>query len=138
VSVCVCVCDNTYQRAYRIWYLYEQQWRHGIDPVVFHHEFLSNVIQLASNIHTSVIDDDVESFTVQRRLNRLHQTWVFRRVSYICSHSSTPYYNGLTEIAAVDIDAQWKQELIRRWDSQRERLRTVRPEATRIRWNNAK
>jgi len=85
------MCTWRYRRSN--WYLNEQQWRHGIDPVVFHHDSLSNVIQLDPAGHTSVIDDDVESFSVQRRLNRLHQTWVFRRVSYICSQSSTPYYN---------------------------------------------
>jgi len=85
------MCTWRYPRSN--WYLNEQQWRHGIDPVVFHHDSLSNVLQLDPAGHTSVIDDDVESFTVQRRLNSLHQTWVFRRVTYICSQSSTPYYN---------------------------------------------
>jgi len=31
-----------------------------------------------------------------------------------------------------------KQELIRRWDSERELLRSVPGSYTRIRWNNAK
>jgi len=32
----------------------------------------------------------------------------------------------------------FQQELIRRWDSERELLRSAPAEATRIRWNNEK